>query len=173
MLVDDNATFLRILQRFLEERGSADIRVVATAGGGIEALAKAPSVHPDVVVVDLCMPDMHGLDVIPKLRQLLPNSGIITLTMLGAEGYRKAALAAGANDFVSKGDLEAELLPAIRRVERGGVAGSGPSGHPTETAPNSNSHLDERHRRPSGMAQRGRLHRWGTCGVSANPLVPM
>jgi CheY-like chemotaxis protein len=116
MLVDDNPTFLRILRRFLEEAGVPNLAVVATAGGGREALDLAAALRPALMVVDLLMPDLHGPELIHRLRCLLPGAGIIALTMLGAEVYRQAALAAGADDCVTRADLEHDLLPALFRV---------------------------------------------------------
>jgi CheY-like chemotaxis protein len=116
MLVDDNPTFLRILRRFLEEAKVPNLTVVATAGDGREALDIASAVRPTLMVVDLLMPDLHGPDLIHSLRGMLPGTGIIALTMLGAEVYRQAALAAGADDCVTRADLEHDLLPALLRV---------------------------------------------------------
>jgi CheY-like chemotaxis protein len=146
MLVDDNATFLRILRRFLEDQAGGEVAVVATASGGSEALAKAPIVCPKIIVVDLVMPDMHGLEVIPRLRSMLPDAGIIALTMLAGEGYRRAALAAGADDFVSKNDLEAELLPAIRRVSRLRGTAGGSSGDPADPPDAPNGDIEHQRR---------------------------
>jgi len=116
MLVDDNPTLLRILRRFLEEANVPNLTVVATAGSGREALDKARIIHPNMMVVDLVMPDLHGPELIQSLRRLLPDTGIIALSMLGEEVYRQAALAAGADDCIARADLEHELLPALIRV---------------------------------------------------------
>jgi DNA-binding NarL/FixJ family response regulator len=136
LLVDDNPTFLRILERFLDEQEDEELSVIGTATGGQEGLAKAMTLRPDVVLLDLAMPDTHGLDVIPRLRRMLPDVGIIALTLLSPESYREAALAAGADGFVTKANLDADLLPAIRglaetrRMARSpqGLAGRGGSG---------------------------------------------
>jgi DNA-binding NarL/FixJ family response regulator len=61
------------------------------------------------------MPDLPGLQAIPRLRQLLPQAGIIALTMLDTESYRRAALAAGADEFVPKAVMHTHLLPSIQR----------------------------------------------------------
>ncbi|MBI4199224.1 MAG: response regulator transcription factor [Chloroflexi bacterium] len=116
LLVDDNPTFLRILVRFLEVHHQNEVVIVGTAGGGEEALAKVQDLRPQVVLLDLAMPGLSGLEAIPRLRSTLPDVGIIALTLLDPNGYRKAALAAGANEFVAKATLATDLLPAIRRV---------------------------------------------------------
>jgi DNA-binding NarL/FixJ family response regulator len=117
LLVDDNPAFLHIATRFLQQHH--DIVVVGAAGGGQEALALAQELQPDIVVIDLAMPGLSGLETIPRLRAVLPEVGIIALTVLDTNGYREAALAASANDFVPKATLDTDLLPAIRRVAQG------------------------------------------------------
>jgi DNA-binding NarL/FixJ family response regulator len=117
LLVDDNPGFLRIATRFLEQHD--DVVVVGAAGGGEEALALAQDLEPDIVLVDLAMPGLSGLETIPRLRAMLPGVGIIALTMLDTNSYRQAALAAEANDFVPKASLDTDLVPAIRRVAEG------------------------------------------------------
>ncbi|MFB0536671.1 MAG: response regulator transcription factor [Anaerolineae bacterium] len=114
LLVDDNPSFLRIAIRFLQEHD--DVAVVGAAGGGEEALALAQDLQPDIVLIDLAMPGLSGLGTIPRLRAVLPEAGIIALTVLDTTSYWQAALAAGANDFVPKTRLNTDLLPAIRRV---------------------------------------------------------
>lgn len=116
LLVDDNLTFLNIATRFLREY--ADVLVVGTACKGEEALARASALRPQIILLDLAMPGMAGLDVIPHLRAALPEAGIVVLTMLDRVSYRPVALAAGANDFVSKAAMITDLLPAIRRTSQ-------------------------------------------------------
>jgi DNA-binding NarL/FixJ family response regulator len=114
LLVDDNPRFLRIATRFLQEHD--DVVVVGAAGGGEEALTLAQELQPDIVLIDLAMPGLSGLETIPRLQAMLPKVGIIALTVLDTDSYRQAALAAGADDFVPKPGLNTDLLPAIRRV---------------------------------------------------------
>jgi two-component system response regulator NreC len=118
LLVDDNPIFLRILTRFLEERSRLEVIVVGSADGGEKALAKAPLLKPQAILVDLAMPDIHGLDLIPRLRAILPDAIIIALTLMDPNSYRDAVMAVGADGFVSKATLEADLLPTIRRLAR-------------------------------------------------------
>jgi len=118
LLVDDNPTFLRIAARFLQSQEG--VVVVGTASGGKESLVKAKELQPQVILLDLAMPDLPGLEAIPRLRDMLPEAGIIALTLLDTKGYRQAALAAGADDFIPKVALNTDLLPAIRRVAQTG-----------------------------------------------------
>ena len=114
LLVDDSSTFLRIAERFLGE--SSEVRVVGAALGGLQALPLARDLQPEVIVVDLQMPDLNGLDLIPQLRTALPEARIIALTFHDDRFHRDAALRAGADDFVAKGNMGNDLLPAIRNV---------------------------------------------------------
>ena len=116
LLVDDNPRFLRLLTRFLHISYPADVVVMDVARSGIEALARAQIVRPQVVLLDLAMPGMSGWEVIPRLRKDLPEVGIIVLTLLESGGYREMVLEAGADAFVGKSALVTELIPAIRRV---------------------------------------------------------
>ncbi len=111
LVVDDSEAFLRVATEFLQRQH--ELTVVGAICGGEEALAQAQDLQPQVIVIGL---DMPGLETIPRLRKVLPSVGIIALTLLNDKAYRQAALAAGADDLVSKAALTTELLPAIRRV---------------------------------------------------------
>lgn len=116
LLVDDNPTFLHILSEFLDEE--ENILVVGQARSGEDALVKAKETQPQVILLDLAMPGLSGLDTIPRLRHMMPDTRIIALTVLDTNGYREAARAAGADEFIAKSDLNIELFPAIYRVMR-------------------------------------------------------
>ncbi len=116
LLVDDNPIFLRILARFLEEESGGDVVVVGSLIGGRDAVARARALRPRVILVDLDMPGQSGLDLLPSLREQMPDAVIIVLTMMDPESYRGLALAAGADEFVHKALLERHLLPTIRRL---------------------------------------------------------
>jgi DNA-binding NarL/FixJ family response regulator len=90
--------------------------VAGTVQDSREALAQTRALQPDMVLIDLSMPDLPGLEVIPRLRTACPKLGIIALTLLDTDHYRQAALAAGADAFVAKATLSSSLLPAIRQV---------------------------------------------------------
>lgn len=116
LLVDDNRTFLRILTRYLSEQGEGALSVVGSVIGGQDAVAQAQRLQPDIVLLDLAMPDVSGLTLLPKLRRTLPDAIIIALTLMDPDSARQATLAAGADAFVSKASLERDLFPAIRRL---------------------------------------------------------
>jgi len=114
LLVDDNPTFLRIATHLLEVHD--DVVVVGAVRGGEEVLTQAQGLRPDIVLIEIFVPNLPGLEIIPRLRAALPKAGIIALTVIGTDGYRQAALEACADDFITKATMGAELLPAIRRV---------------------------------------------------------
>lgn len=116
MLVDDEPTFLRIAQLFLETHYGQEIQILGTARGGEECLTKAQLLAPQVVLLDLNMPGLSGLQTIPLLRIMFPEMRIIALTLNDGEKSRGAVLAAGGNDLVSKATMSTDLMPAIKRV---------------------------------------------------------
>src|SRR5882724_3708968 len=104
LVIDDSDIFLHIAQLVLRlERG---LDVVGAFADAREALARVEELAPDVALVDLAMPGVCGLEAIPRIREIAPRTGIIALTLLDADAYRKAALAAGADELVSKTALD-------------------------------------------------------------------
>jgi len=120
LIVDDSRTLVRALACFLKENYRDDVTVVGVADGGKEALVKAQELHPQVILLDLALPGMHGLEVVSRLREILPEMCIITMSLFDLTEYREASLAAGADDFVPKAMLGTHLLPAIWRVVQSG-----------------------------------------------------
>jgi DNA-binding NarL/FixJ family response regulator len=117
--------FRRAVTAFLEQESDRQVCVVGTAATGEEALARALDLRPDVVLVDLRMPGLPALEAIPRLRSLLPEVGIIALTFLEGDHYRRASLGAGANELIGKARVDADLLPAIRGIARAREAAPG------------------------------------------------
>ena len=115
LLVDDHPFFLRVLRRFLESH----VAVVGAATNGEECLTEVTRLQPQLIVLDLSMPGLSGLDLIPRLREAVPETRVVILTLHDTEADRRAALEAGAQGFVSKARLFADLLPAIGRVMEG------------------------------------------------------
>jgi DNA-binding NarL/FixJ family response regulator len=116
LLVDDNPHFLRVLDRFLATFGDDAVRVVGSVVGGRDAVAQAAWLRPDVILLDLKMPDVPGLQLLPELRRMLPEAILVALTLMESDEFREDALAAGADAFVSKASLESDLIPAIQRL---------------------------------------------------------
>jgi DNA-binding NarL/FixJ family response regulator len=117
LLVDDNTTFLGILRNYLKERQWENlVSVVGTATNGEDALEKASVLKPQVVLLDLVMPGLSGLQVIPRLKTLLPQTKIIVLTLLDSPDYSKASLEGGADYFVAKENLDVDLRPVFTQI---------------------------------------------------------
>jgi len=114
VLVDDHEAFLNIAASFLRRHG--EVSVVGAFTRSQEALKRVPGLHPHVILFDLNMPGQSGLEAIPLLREALPDSGIIALSLMDGSVYEKAALDAGADAFVAKSDMISDLLPAIHRA---------------------------------------------------------
>jgi DNA-binding NarL/FixJ family response regulator len=125
LLVDDSAMFLRIVTRFLEQHDG--ITVTGACASADEALARVGELDADVVLMDLTLPGLSGLEAIAALRTTRPTLPVVALTMHDTDGYRQAALAAGAGAFVPKGTLGRELVPAIHRVLRGQAGAPAPT----------------------------------------------
>jgi DNA-binding NarL/FixJ family response regulator len=98
-LCDDNPQYRHLARIALERAGH---EIVGEAGGGQEAIDRAPACAPDVLLLDLNMPGMNGFEALPQLRAVLPRARIVVLTTGQAPDDRRRALAAGADGFVVK-----------------------------------------------------------------------
>jgi two-component system, NarL family, response regulator NreC len=97
----------------------ADLEVVGEAADGIEALEMARQLRPDVLLIDIAMPGMSGLEVVPLVRDALPQTQMVILSMFAQEAYTHQALLEGARAYVLKGAPSAEVLAAVRAVHAG------------------------------------------------------
>jgi two-component system, NarL family, invasion response regulator UvrY len=116
-IADDHAIVRAGLKRLLAE--TDDIEVVGEAGDGREALASVETVPMDVLLLDLNMPNLGGLEVLKEVRRTFPMLGILVLTMYPEDQYALRVFQAGADGFISKSSVSDELLEAIRRVASG------------------------------------------------------
>lgn len=111
LLVDDNPTFLQHAARFIER--NPRLLVAGTAHCIADGLTAAERLRPDIILLDLSMPDRSGLEAISDFHAAVPNARIIVLTMQDAETYRDVALHRGADGFVSKNDMASDLVEAM------------------------------------------------------------
>lgn len=119
LLADDHAVLRAGLKLLLDAQ--ADMHVVGEAADGQAVLALAEETQPDLILLDLTMPYLGGLEALPLLRKSAPQARVLILTMHDDEGYLKQALRAGASGYVLKKAADTELLSAIRAVMRGEV----------------------------------------------------
>ena len=113
LVVDDDPGFRETLRVLLAQREEAVI--LGEAGNGEEALRLADALHPDVVLMDLAMPRMNGLEVTRRLKARWPAVAVI-ITVHDEEAYRRTALAAGAEAFLVKKTLGVDLWPTLLRI---------------------------------------------------------
>ncbi len=98
-----------------------EFEVIGEASSGTETLSLAEQLQPDLILLDLSMPVLGGLDALPTLRKLVPSTRILILTMHDDPQYLRQALKLGASGYVLKKAADAELLSAMRSVLRGEV----------------------------------------------------
>lgn len=117
LIADDHTMVRESLVALLEAGG--DVEVVAQAADGIEALEKARLTRPDVVVADLTMPRLGGMEVVRRLREALPGTKVLVLTMHQEDEYVLQAVRAGASGYLVKDSAASELLAAVRSLQAG------------------------------------------------------
>jgi two-component system, NarL family, response regulator NreC len=117
LLADDHAVLRSGLAALLNAR--SDMEVVGEAADGAELLTLAGTTNPDVILLDLTMPRLGGLDALPLLRQRVPPARVLILTMHQDEGYLRRAIKGGAAGYVLKKAADMELIAAIQAVMRG------------------------------------------------------
>lgn len=117
LLVDDHAVLRAGLHMLLDAQPG--LRVVGEAGDAQEAMGLAAQLQPDLILLDLTLPQFDGISALPLLRKLAPAAKVLVLTMHDDEGYLRQAFRAGAAGYVLKKAADAELISAVRAVMRG------------------------------------------------------
>lgn len=114
ILIVDDAVFMRtVLRKMLEEEG---YDIVAEAGNGIEAIKMAKEHQPDVVTLDITMPEMDGVTALPDILTAAPNTKVIMCSAMGQQPMVVDAIKAGARDFIVKPFQKARVVQAIENV---------------------------------------------------------
>jgi DNA-binding NarL/FixJ family response regulator len=120
ILLADDHTVLRAGLRALLA-GQCDLEVIGEASDGAEAIRLAQTLHPDVVVMDIGMPGVNGIDATARIKRELPGVKVLILSMHDDQGYLRQVLRVGASGYVLKRAADTELLAAIRAAARGEV----------------------------------------------------
>jgi DNA-binding NarL/FixJ family response regulator len=115
LLADDHTLFVEALQKVLEP----EFELVGSVADGRALLGAAPRLEPDVILLDLSMPLLNGIDAAQQLRRIVPDAKLVFLSMHGDPTYVTEAFRAGASGYVLKRASAAELIQAIRAALRG------------------------------------------------------
>ena len=116
LIVDDISTTLDNLRKLLAFED--DIDVVGTAGTGLEAVTEAKRLHPDVVLMDVNMPEMDGIQATEIMASETPESPVIIMSVQGERDYLRRAMQSGAREFLIKPFSGDELVASVRRVHQ-------------------------------------------------------
>jgi DNA-binding NarL/FixJ family response regulator len=117
VLADDHQVVRQGLKALLD--AELDLRVVGEAGDGLQAIRRVEMFSPRVLVLDLMMPGLNGLDVIPQIKKLSPHTQIVILSMYSNEAYVLEALSSGASAYVLKDSSSNDLVHAVREAAAG------------------------------------------------------
>ncbi len=119
MLVDDHALMRAGLRMMLETQD--DLQIVAECETGADAIRSAAALRPNVILMDIALPDILGIDATRAIKKELPKTAVLALTMYENEEYFFEMLNAGASGYLPKKVAPTELLNAIRVISSGGV----------------------------------------------------
>lgn len=108
LLADDHRDFRKTVAAFLERQGSVEI--VGEAGDGNEAIRQADSTHPDLVLMDVHMPEMNGVEATREIKSRMPETKVVMLTFDGKESVRVLSSQNLADGFIEKSNLKQGLL---------------------------------------------------------------
>ena len=117
LLADDHALIREGLRQLLEMQ--VDIKVVGEAEDGVETLDKCRDLRPDVVLLDIAMPRLTGVEAVSLIKQAIPETEIVMLSMYEKDAYVRQAMKSGALGYVLKAAPSSHLLAAIRSASKG------------------------------------------------------
>lgn len=116
LLAEDHTLMREMTRQLLQQAG---MEVVAEAADGIEAVALAAKHHPDVILMDIAMPRLNGVEATKRIKEQYPTTAVLVLTAYDDDQYISALLEAGAAGYVLKNIRGVELIEAIHRVQEG------------------------------------------------------
>ena len=119
LLVDDHLVLRSGLALLLD--GQEGLEVVGEADTGLAAMELAAALQPDLILLDVNMPGLNGLDALPSIRQQAPGAKILILTMHSEPEYLRRAIKMGASGYILKKAADTELLSAMQAVLQGGI----------------------------------------------------
>ncbi len=117
LIADDHALIRKGLKQLLDD--TDDLRVTGEAESGIEAIKMVQTGGFDVVLLDISMPDKHGIDVLKQIKDYHPQLPVLMLSMHPEEQYALRSMKAGAAGYLNKQSAPAQLVTAIRQVSKG------------------------------------------------------
>jgi DNA-binding NarL/FixJ family response regulator len=117
LVVDDFELFRKLVVELLGIR--PELQVVGEASDGLEALQKAVELRPDLILLDISLPSLNGIEVARQMRSLVPESKIIFLTQESSSDVLQEALSLGARGYVTKNMVRADLFAAVETVLSG------------------------------------------------------
>lgn len=118
-LADDHTIIRHGLKRIIEE--NPGYRIVGETGDALELISKIRTLHPDMIILDLSMPNLTGIDAVHRIRKISKKMKILILTMHKNEEYVYECLANGAQGYMLKEDADSELIAAIRAIKTGDI----------------------------------------------------
>jgi DNA-binding NarL/FixJ family response regulator len=119
LLADDHVMFRRGVRRIIQ--GIADVEVVGEASDGFELLELVKKTNPDLIVLDISMPNLRGLEAAREIKIIDPGVKVLMLTMHKDREYLMHAFSAGAEGYLLKEDADSELISAIETLRKGGT----------------------------------------------------
>src|SRR5215813_8224604 len=118
LIVDDSKQWRETLRCMMQ--ATTDYQVVDEASDALEAVQKAAQLHPDIVLLDIGMPILNGIEAAPKIRRASSHAKIVFVTQENDDDVRAAALATGAEGYLLKSGVVSELIPALDGTRQAG-----------------------------------------------------